>query len=217
MLCLHAATLLISLMLFSFSSAPADDGKLRNANKRYEESQFTLAALLYRKVIREEPRSRNAGIASFNLGNTLFRTTRYSEAGVQFRKTALMANQPETFRADARFNAGNTYAQLALLRKDKGEKTSLLQASLKEYRSALLMKPDDQESKINYEIILRRLQSLTSPPPKKEQTPENPSAGSRSSAASNLLLQSAKEEGRVLRNSYHAAPKKNNALLQKDW
>ncbi|MBC8524397.1 MAG: hypothetical protein C1941_07035 [Prosthecochloris sp.] len=217
MLCLHAATLLISLMMFSFSSAPADDGKLRNANKRYEESQFTLAAFLYRKVIREEPRSRNADIASFNLGNTLFRSKRYAEAGIQFRKTALMDSQPERFRADARFNAGNTYAQLSLLRQEKEEKTALLQASLKEYRSALLMKPDDQESKINYEIILRRLQSLTSFPPKKEQTPDTPSAGSRSAAASNILLQSAKEEGRVLRNSYHAAPKKNNALLQKDW
>jgi len=217
MLYLHVATLLISLMMFSFSSAPADEGKLRNANKRYEESQFTLAALLYRKVIREEPQSRNAGIASFNLGNTLFRTKRYSEAGVRFRKTALMTNQPETFRADARFNAGNTYAQLALSRKDKRKKTSLLKASLKEYRAALLTEPDDQECKVNYEIVLRRLHSLSPPPPKKEQLPDASSVSSRSSAASNILLQSSKEEGRVLRNSYRTAPQKNRTLLKKDW
>jgi len=217
MLCLHVAALLIGLMVFSFSSVPAADGKLHNANKHYEESRFTLAALLYRKVIREDPRSRNAGIASFNLGNTLFRSKRYSEAAVRFRKTALMTNQPETFRADARFNAGNTYAQLALSRKNKREKTSLLQASLKEYRAALLMEPDDQECKVNYEIILRRLHSLSPPPPKKEQMPDAPSVGSRSSAASNILMQSAKEERRVLRNSSRAVPQKNSALLKKDW
>ncbi len=217
MLCLHVATLLIGLMVFSFSSAPASDGKLHNANKRYEESRFTLAALLYRKVIREDPRSRNAGIASFNLGNTLFRTQRYSEAAVRFCKTALMTNLPETFRADARFNAGNAYAQLALLGKDKRKKTSLLQAALREYRSALLIEPDNNESKVNYEIILRRLHSLSRPPPKKEQMPDHPSVGSRSPAASNILMQSAKEERRVLRNSSRAAPQKNRVLLKKDW
>lgn len=212
------AALFSSFAFFPFLDVLAGYRTLRAANGLYDAGKFMSAAELYMNVIRDEPESRNSPIAAYNLGNTLFRTGRFADAARQFQEIARMPELPETFRADARFNAGNAFVRLALLEGDKKLKMTLLRASLKEYRSALLLNPHDQDSKLNYEITLRLLKNLSS---------SLPAGGNRSTSAgrskiridvaANLLEQAGKEERSVLQNSYRNTPSKKYVPSNKDW
>ncbi len=215
----YLSALLIAVLASAvFSDARADYTTVRTANKRFEAGKLTEAAQRYRSVIRREPESRNGAVAAFNLGNTLFRTNHLAEAAVHFREIAAKPKLPESFRADARFNAGNAYARLAMRIDDKRQKKKLLQAALREYRGSLLITPDDQESKINHEIIQRRLKSLTSPPATGNSNVSNPGGtGIRNDIASNILEQAAKDEQSVLRNRYHDVSRLRQGASNRDW
>ena len=213
-----SAVLLSALTLLSFSNVMADYRTLKTANELFEAGQFTEASELYRNVIRDEPESRNGTVAAYNFGNTLFRTSHFAEAAVQFRKAARQPELPVTFRVDARFNAGNAFARLAMLADGNLQKKKLLKASLREYRSALLMDPDDQESKINHEIVLRLLKTLSPPPPGKGKRPSDTQrSGAQNDVASNILERAAKEERAVVQNSYRNASPEKQAPSNKDW
>ena len=213
-----SAVLISVFTLLSFSNVMADYRALRTANELFEAGQFEEAAELYRNVTRDEPESRNGNIAAYNLGNTLFRTRHFAEAAVQFRKAARHPKLPEIFRADARFNAGNVFARLATLADSNMQKKKLLKASLREYRSALLMNPDDQESKINHEIVLRLLKTLSPLPSGKGKHPSGiRRSRARNDVASNILERAAKEERDVLKNSHRNASPEKQGAANKDW
>lgn len=212
-----SAALISVFTLFPFLDAQADYRTLVTADKLFEAGRFAEAAELYRNVVRDEPESRNGSIAAYNLGNTLFRTGYFAEAAAQFREVAHQPELPETFRSDARFNAGNTFARLALLKSDKKQKITLLKASLNEYRSALLLNPGDQDSKINYEIVLRLLKNLYPPPTSESRSSDTGPSGVSSDVASNILEQTMKEELNVLRNSYSTTSPKKKVPSNRDW
>ncbi len=213
-----SALLIVFLASAAFSDAQADYTTVRTANKRFEAGNFAEAAQRYRSVIRREPESRNGTVAAFNLGNALFRKDHLAEAAAHFREIAAKPEHPEGLRADARFNAGNAYARLAMRTDGKRQKKKLLQAALREYRGALLITPDDQQCKINHEIIQRRLKSFTSPPATGNRNASNPGGtGIRNDIASNILEQTAKDEQNVLRNRYHDASRLKQGGSNSDW
>ncbi len=214
---LLSIAVIVSCGFFAFTEARADYGTLRTANGHFEQGRFAEAAELYRQVMDSATQKRLRAIAAYNLGNALFRSGRLAEAAEQFRNTSDKTEMSGIFRADARYNRGNAIAGLAKTEDNSKKKIVLLKASLKEYRSALVLNPRDHDSKINYEIILRSLKKHSPPTvgSTRAPTPEMPKA--RNDVVPNILAKSAKEELNVLRNSYRLASPENRPVLKKDW
>lgn len=209
---------LIVLAFVSFSDAQADYTAVKTANELFEAGKLAEAAKRYRSVIERKTESHNGTVAAFNLGNTLFRVNRFAEAADHYRKIAAKPGVPDDVKADSRFNAGNAFARLAMNTEGNKQKKKLLKAALKEYRRALLANPDDQESKINHEIILRLLKQHASP----SQTAKSSFSNARqsfirSNIASNILERSAREEQTVLRNRYLNSSRSKKVGSNRDW
>ncbi len=215
-----SALLFIALASVFFADALAGYKAVRTANRHVETGNLAEAAVQYRNVIQQEPESPNGIVAAFNLGNTLFLEGRFAQAAVHFREIADNAGVPEELRADARFNAGNAFAKLAMTTDDgSGQKKKLLKAALREYREVLLIYPDDPESKINHEIILRLLKRLSSLPQTGKSSVSNAerSGPIQHEIASNILERAAQEEQTALRNRYRNSSRAKQAGSNRDW
>ncbi|PWW82857.1 hypothetical protein CR164_03725 [Prosthecochloris marina] len=212
------APLVIAMTCISLSDAGADHAKVKAANEHFNAGRYNEAGGLYKSVIEREPQSRNGIIAAFNLGNTLFQTLHHADAAALFHEIAETPGLPEKFRADAHFNAGNAHAQLALPVNKSIEKKTLLKAALMEYRAALLLNPDDQESKVNYEIILRLLKQQAPPPATgKNSDPDTGKSSIGNDIVANILEQAVEEEQTVLRQRYRNADRAKPGGSNKDW
>lgn len=210
--------LLAALAHFLFSDARADYTAVKTANRLFEAGKLAEAAENYRNITETEPDSPNSLVAAFNLGNTLFHANRYAEAAVHFREFAAKPAVSERFRADTRFNAGNALARLAMNSDNRRQKNRLLKAALTEYRMALLLNPDDDENKINHEIISRLLDELSSPPFSGRSSVSNAGrSGAENDIVSNILEQTAMEEQSVLRNRYRSSSRTKQPGSNKDW
>ncbi|ASQ91381.1 hypothetical protein CHL67_11040 [Prosthecochloris sp. GSB1] len=187
--------------LLPFGEARGDGKVLETANSLYDKAHYDSAATLYRQLIRNGGGKESVAVATFNLGNTHFRKKQFEEASRLFAATAGMEDISDTFRTDALFNAGTALANMALSAGERNEKRKLLESALNRYRSALLLHPGDRESKINHEITLRLLETLSSPPPAGRGggsgTETTPSSGD---AASGILDKAEREERELLRN-----------------
>ncbi len=208
----------MSWRLFFFSDARADVTTLISANRLFEEGKLPEAAEHYRNVIGQEPKSRNATVAAFNLGNALFHGNRFTEASVYFREVALKSGISDEFKAEARFNAGNAFALNALNTGDMNRKKKLFETALYEYRKALLLNPDDMDIKINAEIILRHVNALNSPSGNGHRNVRNHDTSFiGNDIVSNILEQAAREEREVLREKYRTSSQTMQTGSNKDW
>lgn len=209
---------LFVLVSVFFSDARADYTALKTANRLFEAGKPKEAAERYQNVIERQPESRNGTVATFNLGNALVHMDHHAKAAAHFRGIASKHQASYQFRADARFNAGNAFALLALSSGEMGRKKKLFETALQEYREALLLNPDDQDAKINFEIILRRLNALKSPPgagKNNVRSRENSLMGN--DIVSNVLEQAAQEERQVLREKYRTSSRAQQTGSNKDW
>lgn len=201
-----------------FSDARADYTTLKTANRLFEAGKPAEAAAQYQNVIEKEPESRNGTVAAFNLGNTLVHMERCAKAAVHFREIASKHQVSDEFRAEARFNAGNAFARLALSSGEKNRKKKLFETALQEYRKALLINPDDQDTKINFEIIRRHLNALNSHPETGKNNVRNPQNSLiDNDIVSSILEQAVREEQRVLRERYRTSSKTRRNGSNKDW
>lgn len=209
---------IIVLASVFFTDARADYTTLKTANRLFEAGKPEEAAERYRNVIEQQPESRNGTVATFNLGNALVHMDRYAKAAAHFREIASKHHVSEELRADARFNAGNAFTRLAMSSGETDRKKKLLKTALLEYREALVINPGDQESKINFEIILRLLKTLDSPPAtEKSNVPNRGRSGMDNDIVSNILEQAAQEERQVLRSRYHTSSKVRQTGSNRDW
>jgi Ca-activated chloride channel family protein len=77
-------TMLLSICLFlclAFAGAQEESKDVRFGNKLYKENKFQGAEAFYKKGLAKNNQSFEA---SFNLGNTLYRQKKYTDAADQF-------------------------------------------------------------------------------------------------------------------------------------
>jgi len=150
---------LIIIVLLSFvcvgSYAQKEKSFVRKGNKQYEQQKYPDAEVNYRKALEQQP---NSEIATFNLGNALFREEKLQEAGEQFLKAA-DAGKNKTNIAMAYHNLGNSYLM------DKK-----YQESIDAYKKALRNNPKDVETKYNLAFAQRMLKN---PPKNQNQNNQN--------------------------------------------
>lgn len=113
------------------------------ANRAFENGDFTRAVELYRAAIAENTEDARL---YFNLGNALSKAGNPEEAEEAYRQFQTRTDVAEE-QAMADYNLGTAMSEL-------GE----LEDALSHLRNALRRNPNDEDAKVNYEMALRQLQ-----------------------------------------------------------
>ncbi|MDR7372671.1 tetratricopeptide repeat protein [Flavobacterium aquidurense] len=144
--------LLYILLTFSLAvSAQEKDKTLPDANEEYKQNKFVDAEANYRISQSKFPKK---GVASYNLGNTIYKQNQASEAKFAYGKAIKNAKtRPEKHKAF--HNLGNVFM------KEK-DYTQAVEA----YKQALRNDPTDDETRYNYALAKQKLKEN---PPKNDK------------------------------------------------
>lgn len=139
-------------MLISFVvNAQQKDKILPEGNEKYAENKFADAEADYRI---SESKFPNKAIASYNLGNTIYKQNQASEAKYAYAK-ALKNAKSKSEKHNASYNLGNVFM------KEK-DYTQAVEA----YKNALRNDPTDEEARYNYALAKKMLKEN---PPKDDK------------------------------------------------
>lgn len=108
-------------------------------NQLYQQSQFDLAEIQYRKALEYEPENERA---KYNLANALQRQTKYDEAAKLLEDLA-GSSKDNSIKSAAYYNQGVAYTKM-----------KNLDASIESYKKALRTNPNDQQARENLEKAL---------------------------------------------------------------
>jgi tetratricopeptide (TPR) repeat protein len=143
--------IIYSLLFLSFAIyAQEKDKNLPKANEEFTAKNFTDAEADYR--ISQSKAPKNA-IATYNLGNAIYRQNQASEAKFSYLK-AVEKSKTRTEKHQAFHNLGNVFM------KEK-DYTKAVEA----YKNALRNNPEDEETRYNYALAKKMLKEN---PPKKD-------------------------------------------------
>jgi tetratricopeptide (TPR) repeat protein len=115
---------------------------VREGNRQYNAGKEVDAETSYRGALAVDEKS---DIATFNLGNSLYRQKKHEEAGKEFEK-AVSASTDKMERARAYHNLGNSYLQQQKLKE-----------SIEAYKQALRNNPNDADTKYNLSYAMNLL------------------------------------------------------------
>ena len=143
--------ILYSILLFAVVAFGQEkDKSLPKANDEFAEKKFANAEADYRISQSNNPKK---AIASYNLGNAIYRQNQIGEAQFSFSRAIKNATiRPEKHQAF--HNLGNTYM------KEKN-----YSAAVEAYKNALRNDPADEESRYNFALAKKMLKDN---PPKKD-------------------------------------------------
>jgi len=152
-----ATLLLLCLCLLPASAqAAGSESDLRSGNKFYHKRRFEEALQRYRAAQRPgDPRP------DFNSGDALYRLEDFDEAAQKFHRLAEDPKAPPEARAAAYYNLGDVLVR-------KQDYTGAVAA----FRRAVVLAPQDRDSRENLGVALRMLKHP--PPPKKKCDKPNP-------------------------------------------
>ena len=136
--------MILSTSTSTLSASLLDFKYLEEANKAYQDKNYTKAEALYKKLDYNE--------AKFNQADTLYRQKRYQEAIDLYQSI----NEPE-LEAKKLHNIGNSYAQL--------KKTN---EAIKAYQDALKL-GSDSDTKFNLDLLKKKKEEKKEKEKKKDQ------------------------------------------------
>ncbi|MBN1928095.1 MAG: hypothetical protein JW764_00915 [Chlorobiaceae bacterium] len=216
---LRAVILLTALVSLDAVTSNIEQYKLfRNAARHGATGEFAEAVREYRQLLDRYP----AGIlrceASFNLAGAEYRLKHYRRAAELF---ATLPPGNAQLNALAEYNRGNALAMEGFR---NGKNRPMLQQALASYRRALLTDPENNDARINYEIVSRALQhQQTTPPAPAPQSgsgaPERGGTGREiGDTMSRLILENARqEEARQMRRYFRPLQPRPSDSNQPDW
>ena len=115
---------------------------VREGNRQYNAGKAVDAETSYRGALAVDEKS---NLATFNLGNAMYRQKKHEEAGKEFEKAAA-ASTDKRDRARAFHNLGNSYLQQQKLKE-----------SIEAYKQALRNNPNDVDTKYNLSYAMNLL------------------------------------------------------------
>ena len=134
----EVASLTLILFLFFFIFAGGREVSafslfgFDQANMEFDQGNYSIAEKQYRELLQRKP---NDAEIHFNLGNTLYREQKFSEAEDHFKQA--LNSQHTDLREKALYNLGNTFY--------RGNK---LEEAVDAYNKALEIKPDDKNAHV---------------------------------------------------------------------
>jgi Ca-activated chloride channel homolog len=137
---------LISILFIGFalsSMAQEDKKQIISGNNAFEKGEFSEAEGNYRQAENSE---KLKDIATYNLGDALYRQGKFDEAADNFGKVAEQSQDPN-LKAKALHNLGNSY----LSKQEFGK-------ALDSYKQALRLNPNDDDSRYNLAYARKMIQ-----------------------------------------------------------
>ncbi|NTU58545.1 MAG: tetratricopeptide repeat protein [Chlorobiaceae bacterium] len=216
--------LLIALFSFSAVQSNLDQYHLFSTASMYgKNGDHTEAIRLYRTLLDRYPAGLLRSEASFNLADAEYRLKHYRRAADLFE--SLPSGNSELSR-QAGYNRGNALAMAAFENSKSNDYKELLGRSLACYRRALLDNPRNTDARINYEIVLRAMRSLSPPPPSPAPAPTGGGSGNSagrsnsgvSTEVANMILNNARqEESRQMQKYFKPVQPRKSGEEQPDW
>ena len=115
---------------------------VREGNRQYNAGKTDDAERSYRKALDVD---QNSNLATFNLGNAMYRQQKYDEAGKKFEEAAA-GTTDKMEKAQAYHNLGNSFLQQQKLKE-----------SIEAYKQALRNNPNDMDTKYNLSFAMNLL------------------------------------------------------------
>ena len=216
--------LTVLIVFFSFSSIPSAFRQYRmflDAYERQKNGDARGAGQAYLSLLTHHPDSFLRSEALFNLAGTAYSQKRYQEASAIYAK---LQSVKGSIGANAAYNRGNSLSTMAIANPKAPDYPAQLRNALACYRQALFIDPGHTDARINYEIVLRALRSLTPPTSSrsggggKGSQGQQPQQQGISSDVSNMVLGNARqEESQMMRRYFRPAPPRLSSKEQKDW
>jgi Ca-activated chloride channel family protein len=136
-------TTIIFILTVLAADAQKENAEIAKGNKAYKEQEYQKAVSAYKNALMVAP---NNNIARFNLGNAIFRNSNPAEAEKVFDET-IEGNHSRELTASAWYNKGVTLTN-----------QKKLEESIKAYKQALRLNPNDTLARENLVRALRELQ-----------------------------------------------------------
>jgi Ca-activated chloride channel family protein len=137
-----SAAILIFFFLCNTSLAQQVNEQIVKGNEAYNKNQFDIAASAYQKVLQKAPEN---NIASYNLGNVLYKTDKPDEA-IKYYDKAIASSKERAFKEKAFYNKGVAF-----------QKQNKLPECINAYKNALKLAPEDEEARQNLQRALLQL------------------------------------------------------------
>ena len=212
---------LIALLSFSdIRSAVRQYRMFADAYERQQNGDLNGASEGYAALLSGYPDGFFRNEARFDLAVIQHTRNRFAQASEIYAGLQPVKGQ---IGINASYNRGNALASMAFSNPKAPDYPDQLRNALACYRRALLGDPNHTEARINYEIVLRALRSITP-----HQAPSGgggtgapgrqPQRQGLSSDVSNLVLGNARQdEGQMLRRYFRPAPPRQIPKEAKDW
>jgi len=163
---------------------------VRDGNKAYNAQKVEDAEKSYRRALDVDEKS---NLATFNLGNAMYRQQKFEEAGREFEKAASGATD-KMDKALAYHNLGNSYLQQQKLKE-----------SIEAYKQALRNNPNDADTKYNLSYAMNLLKQQEE---QKNKSPEDEEADKILEQARKLVAQRKYQEAyNLMKDSEKKYPK----------
>jgi len=124
-------------------------------NQLYQQSQFDLAEVQYRKALEYDPGNEKA---KYNLANALQKQNKYDEA-TKLLEDLAGSSKDNSLKSAAYYNQGVAYTKM-----------KNLDASIESYKKALRLNPNDREARENLEKALLQKKNQKNNEQKKSQS-----------------------------------------------
>ncbi|MEO6452749.1 MAG: VWA domain-containing protein [Ginsengibacter sp.] len=212
---MRSSAMLIALLLQgNVSFAQQVNKEIIKGNQAYNRNQFDSASVLYQRALQMAPGN---NIASYNLGNALYKTNKPEDA-VKLYDNVIRSSSEREYKQKGYYNKGVAF-----------QKQNKLPECIDAYKHALKLDPTDEEARQNLQRALAQLKQQEKKPEeqknnrqnkndeqKKDQQPKpQPSKITKSDAEEKLksLLEHEKNLQEKLRKVKTAAPDQP----KKDW
>ncbi|MFH1593314.1 MAG: tetratricopeptide repeat protein [Candidatus Omnitrophota bacterium] len=152
--------IVVIILFFSTSlcfAASKAKREVKKGNVLYNEGKFEDALKQYEEAFLDLP---DSDIVNFNLGAALYKTEDYEAAVNHFEKS--LVSDEETLEQTANYNMGNAEYKYGIGKEesDLEEAIRLLKRALKHYERAMVLDPEDEDAKYNYEFVKKELERL---------------------------------------------------------
>lgn len=156
--------LCVAALIIGATEAYADSARqsLSRGLKEYQSGNYEKAQKAFEQAADGAQDARlDPGTAHYNEGNAFFRLGQPEQAASKFMDA--LRSTDLSLQSKAFFNRGNALFRLADIAHAEGDMDTALQAleqALAMYENTMALDPGDQDSKINYELTLRKQEEL---------------------------------------------------------
>jgi len=130
---------------------------VEKGNRLYKDQKYEDALKLYDQALSNQP---DSTVINFDTGTAQYKTHDYQKANSSFEKSLI--TQDKSLEAKANYNLGNSRYMFGLSKENSNlsEAVQLLAGALTNYNRTLELVPKDEDAKVNYKIVEKKLKEL---------------------------------------------------------